>query len=63
MRANGEKRSETVRPKDDFDLADMRNLTSLIALRVKPDRRQRQVPVLPHQDRRKRHTATPIERD
>jgi len=62
MRSNGEKRSETVRPKDDFDLADTQNLSSFIALRVKPDRRQRQLPVLPHQDRRKRHTATPIER-
>jgi len=63
MRSNGEKRSETVRSKDDFDLSDMRNLTSFIALRVKPDRRQRQIPVLPHEDRRKRHTATPIGRD
>jgi hypothetical protein len=59
MGSNFEKRSEVVRA-EDFGTSDTQDHPSPIRLRIKPDRRQRNVPVLPHPDRRKRASTAPV---
>jgi hypothetical protein len=58
MRSNSDKRSEVV-PPEDVDTVDPRDHALPFGLRIKPDRRQRNVPILPHPDRRKRTAPAP----
>ena len=59
MGSNFKKRSELVHP-EGFGASDTQDHPSPIELRIKPDRRQRNVPILPHPDRRKRASTTPV---
>ena len=58
MGSDFEKRSELVHP-EDFGASDTRDHRSPIGLRIKPDRRQRNVAILPHLDRRKGASTAP----
>jgi hypothetical protein len=59
MRSNFDDGSGIVRP-EDFGTMNTEDHASPVGLRLKPDRRQRNVPVLPHPDRRKRASTAPI---
>ena len=59
MCSDFEKRSKPARS-EDLDASDIQSYLPPIRLRIKPDRRQRNVPILPHPDRRKRASAAPI---
>ena len=59
MGSNFEKRSEVVHP-EGFGASDTPDHRSPIGLRIKPDRRQRNVPILPHPERRKPASTAPI---
>ena len=59
MSSDFKKRSEAARP-EDVDTSDTQHHPSPIGVRIKPDRRQRNVAILPHPDRRKRPSAAPI---
>ena len=59
MRSSSDKGSGIDRP-EDFGATNTEDHGSPIGLRIKPDRRQRNVTVLPHPDRRKRTSAAPV---
>jgi hypothetical protein len=59
MRSSADNGSGIDRP-EDFGTMNTEDHASPIGLRIKPDRRQRNVPVLPHPDRRKRTSAASI---